>query len=200
MALLKTILGHLAARPRGVRWRRVGAGFALLAGAVTVSAQPAISREYQIKAVFLFNFAQFVEWPAPAFPQPQAPIVIGVLGDDPFGVALDNTVRNEKIGERPLVIRRYRHVEEVETCHVLFIAQSEAGRLEDILGRLRSRSILTVCDADVLQVRGVMIRFLTENNKIRLRINVDVAKSAGLTISSKLLRPAEIVTGRNPSS
>jgi hypothetical protein len=154
--------------------------------------------EYQLKAVFLFNFAQFIEWPPATFPDPKAPLVIGVLGDDPFGASLDETVRDEMIGQRKLVVERYRRVEEITRCHILFISQSEAGRLKPILAQLRGRNTLTVCDTPGYALRGVMIRFVTDKNKIRLRINLEAAKAAGLVISSKLLRPAEIVTSDSP--
>lgn len=94
-----------------------------------VSAQAAALQEYEVKAVFLFNFTQFVDWPPAAFPDAQAPLTIGVLGDDPFGDFLDETVRGEKSNSRPIVIRRYRRVEEVGPCHVLFISRSESHRL-----------------------------------------------------------------------
>jgi hypothetical protein len=84
-------------------------------------------------------------------------------------------------------------VEEIKTCHVLFISRSEAERLEKILASLKGRNILTVSDIDDFAVHGGMIRFLIENNKIRLRVNLEAARSANLVISSKLLRPAEIV-------
>jgi hypothetical protein len=166
----------------------------LLAGAEARSQGSARTREYQIKAVFLFNFAQFVDWPPAAFADAQAPLVIGVLGEDPFGAFLDEAIQGEKIGQRPLVVHRYQRVEDIGACHILFISRSEAGRLEGIVARLKDRSTLTVSDIDGPANRGVMIRFLNENNRIRLRINLRAAKFAGLTISSKLLRPAEIVT------
>jgi hypothetical protein len=166
----------------------------LLAGGPDVPAQTASPPEYQVKAVFLFNFAQFVEWPTNAFPDAQTPLVIGVLGDDPFGTYLDETVRGERVNNRKLVVQRFRRVEEIQICHVLFISQSEAERLEQILNGLKGRNILTVSDTDSFTRRGGMIRFSTEKNKIRLRINLEAAKAARLTISSKLLRPAEIVT------
>ena len=150
--------------------------------------------EYQLKAVFLFNFAQFVEWPTNAFPDAQAPLVIGVLGTDPFGKDLDEVVRGEKVKGRPLVVERYRRIEDIKTCHMLFISSSEMGRLERILADLKGRNILTVADADGFARRGVMICFVTKENKIRLEINREAAQAAGLTISSKLLRSATIVT------
>ena len=171
----------------------------LAAGAATTTvpadtlAQSPPSPEYQLKAVFLFNFAQFVEWPASAFPSLETPLVIGVLGEDPFGPYLDETVREEKVNDRPLVVRRYRSVEEISGCHILFVSREEEGRVPDILDHLRGRSILTVSDADRFATRGGMIRFVTDRNRIRFRINLEAAKAANLTLSSKLLRAAQIV-------
>jgi uncharacterized protein DUF4154 len=165
----------------------------LLSGGRAAPAETTPPPEYQLKAVFLFNFAQFVEWPPEAFAEAQTPLVIGVLGEDPFGAYLDETVRGETVNNRSLVVHRYRGVEEIKTCHVLFISRSEAGRLEEILASLKGRHILTVSDTGGFAARGGMIRFALEENKIRLRVNLAAAKDANLTISSKLLRPAEIV-------
>jgi hypothetical protein len=159
-----------------------------------VAAQAARASEYQVKAVFLFNFAQFVDWPAEAFPASDTPLVIGVLGLDPFGPALDQTVRDERLGGRPFQVRRYRSVDEIETCHILFISRSEGNRPEAILAGLKRRPILTVSDADGFAQRGGMIRFVTDRNRIRLQLNLAAAEAAHLTISSKLLRVAEVIT------
>jgi YfiR/HmsC-like len=161
-----------------------------------VAAQSPAAPEYRLKAVFLFNFAQFVEWPASAFPEPDSPLVIGVLGEDPFGAYLDETVRGETVNDRPLTVRRYRQVEEIGGCHILFVSRSEQGRLGEILDSLKGRSVLTVSDANGFASRGGMIGFVTEENRIRLRVNLEVARAANLTISSKLLRPAQIVSTR----
>jgi len=163
----------------------------LLVGQGADGANPS---EYQLKAVFLFNFAQFVEWPRDVFPEPRSPVVIGILGEDPFGSSLDETVRGEDVDSRPLVVQRYRSPDEIRACHILFVSRSEAAHLDQIVMSLRGRKILTVCDAEGSARRGVMIRFVTEKNKIRLRINLEATKASDLTISSKLLRGAEIVT------
>ncbi len=169
--------------------------FAWLGAAVSGAAAPTTpSDEYKLKAVFLYNFAQFVEWPAPAFREPTAPLIIGVLGDDPFGSYLDDLVRGEKIGDHPLLVHRYNHGEECSGCHIVFICRSEARELEKILARLKGRSLLTVSDVDTFTRQGGMVRFVTENGKVRLRINVEAAKAGELTISSKLLRPGTIIT------
>lgn len=172
-------------------WLVIACLFALFS-ARPAPAAPA-SREYQIKAVFLFNFAQFVEWPQHAFPDPQAPFVIGILGPDPFAGALAATVRGERQGGRPFEIRLFPRAEDIDACQVLFINVEDADTLAGILESLKGRPILTVSDAAQFSRRGGMIRLVTENNHVRMRINVEAARAAGLVISSKLLRPAEIV-------
>jgi hypothetical protein len=141
----------------------------------------------------LFNFSHFVEWPPSAFASPDAPFVIGVFGYDPFGTQLDEVARGETVNGRPLVVRRVRNAAEAADCQILFMHHSEAARLDDVLAALSHRSTLTVSDLDEAGQRGVMIALATENNRIRLRVNVDSARAAHLTISSKLLRSAEIV-------
>ncbi|HUG12332.1 MAG TPA: YfiR family protein, partial [Opitutaceae bacterium] len=140
-----------------------------MATAPKLDAQAATTDEYVLKAVFLFNFAQFVEWPSQTFSSPDAPIVIGVLGSDPFGPLLDETVRGESVGGRPLTVQRFVRVEEAVDCHVLYISTSESRRLDEIVAHLRGRGILTVSDSERFMVHGVMIRLVTDRNRIRLR-------------------------------
>ena len=167
----------------------------LLLGHGRVSAaQAAPTPEYQLKAVFLFNFAQFVEWPPSAFPDSGAPLVIGILGADPFGSYLDETVRGERVNEHPLVVQRFRRVEDIAACHILFVAEPGRGHLKPILDSLKGRSVLTVSDVERFTSRGGMIGFVTDQHRIRLRINLAAARAAELTISSKLLRPSQIVS------
>jgi len=194
MALLTTMAwGGL----RRAIWRFFAAWGIVLAllgaGGSEAFAQAPISAQNQLKAVFLFNFAQFVEWPANAFPEAKAPIVIGVLGDDPFGAYLDGLLQGEKIGERPMMVRRYRRVEDLQDCHILFVSRSESERLDKIVAQVKARNLLTVGDAEGFNRRGGMVRLATENGKIQLRINVVAVKAADLTISSRLLAHAVIV-------
>ena len=150
-------------------------------------AKSAAAAEYQVKAAFLFNFAKFVEWPPNSFPDANTPFVIGVLGQDPFGSYLDETVRGEHVNGRQLTVHRYRSLTDIKNCQVLFISRSESQRLVQIVANLKYRKILIVTDADG-GADGVMIRFINEGNKIRFKIDVQAAKAANLTISSKLLR------------
>lgn len=150
--------------------------------------------EQRLKAVFLFNFSRFVEWPPSAFTAADAPFVIGVFGRDPFGSDLDDVARGEAVNGRQLRVKRVRTVEDAAACQILFIAQSERANLDEILAALARSNTLTVSDLDGAARRGTMIRLVTDHDKIRLHINVESARAAGLTISSKLLRAAEIVT------
>jgi hypothetical protein len=163
-----------------------------LAFALPAPAQKTTFDERDVKAVFLFNFVQFVDWPAAAFSSPDSPVVIGVLGDDPFGGLLDQVVEGEVVKGRQLSVERFRRVEDIKVCHVLFISPSEAKSYEHILKVLSSRPLLTVGETADFTSRG-MVRFLAERNRVRLEVNMDAVKAAGLTISSNLLRAARIV-------
>jgi hypothetical protein len=160
--------------------------------AVPAPAQRVSFEEREVQAVFLFNFAQFVDWPPDAFSSADSPVIIGVLGEDPFGSLLDQVVKGEVIRGRKLAVERFRRIEDIGRCHVLFISASEAERYEHIFAALRTKSTLTVGETENFSSRG-MIRFLTERNRVRLEVNVVVVKAAGLTISSNLLRAARIV-------
>ncbi len=159
-----------------------------LAVAVTLSAQVASLGEYRIKAVFLFNFVQFVEWPVSAFANERAPLVICVVGDDPFGNTLDQTIEGESIEQHKLVVRRARHPERLESCHLLFVSRSEQARLGEILRGLGSAApVLTVSDIDGFVARGGTIGFFLERNRVRFEISPAHAQHRGLKLSSQLL-------------
>jgi YfiR/HmsC-like len=181
----------------------VSRGLWSVAAVLALSAQPAASQNVQasasqVQAVFLFNFAQFVDWPPEAFADPQTPVVIAILGKDPFGTFLDETVRGEVVRGRTFRIDRYRRLEEVKDCHILFISRSESKRLESIVAALKDRPILTVSNADDFARPGGIIRFILEQSKIRLSVDLEAAHAARLTFSSKLLRSAEIVSPARP--
>lgn len=183
--------------------RRVGVVSlaAMLAGAVClcapstleVSAAAPVVREYEVKAAFLFNFAQYVEWPAEAFQSPATPIIIGILGDDPFGEALDRIVRGETVRNRPIAIHRSRQIENLKHCHLLFVSKSERGRLARVFATLVGKHCLTVGETDRFAHNGGIINFRQQGANVRFEINLGAARQTGLTISSKLLRLASIV-------
>ncbi|HEY6167173.1 MAG TPA: YfiR family protein [Verrucomicrobiae bacterium] len=149
--------------------------------------------EYEVKAVFLFNFVQFVKWPAAAFDRTDSPIRIGVLGDDPFGAALDKTIKGESVGGRKLIVQRSRRPEDLNRCHLLFISASEKNRLPEILAGLKGGSVLTVSEIDQFAQRGGVINFFLEGNRVRFEINRDEAQRRGLEISAQLLKLGRVV-------
>ena len=166
----------------------------LLYGALFFSAQKS-TREYQLKAAFLFNFTQFVEWPSESFPTSQTPAVIGILGKDPFGAYLEEIIRGETINRHALVIRHFDNIEEVTNCHILFINVSDKSQVQSILKNIKGKNILTISEASGFSKLGGMIRLYTKDDKINIQINVDATKEEKLIISSKLLKLAEIVKG-----
>jgi hypothetical protein len=151
--------------------------------------------EYQIKAAYLFNFLKFVVFPSESFADPLAPIVIGVVGEVPFGSALPQVVIGKTVQGRDLVIHRYRNGEDLRGAHILFISASERKRIPMILSSLRGSSVVTVADTAGFLDAGGMIQFLDENQRVRFAVNVDASSVAKLKISSKLLSLAKVVGG-----
>ncbi len=160
---------------------------------VTAESPELVQTEYRVKAAFLYNYAKLVDWPTNAFATSSTPITIGVLGQDPFGPALEKTIDGKKIGDRGLAIKRFRSVGDIHDCHVLFICQSERGRLPVILAALQGKSILTVGECDHFVESGGMIQLIKQDDAVRFRVNLGAANRASLRISSKLLRVAERV-------
>lgn len=153
--------------------------------------------EYQLKAVFLFNFTQFVAWPSNAFENDKDPFVIGILGGNPYGNFLDETVRGESVNGHRIIVRRFDTIEDIKTCHILYINLKKQDELEDALAKLRNRNILTVGDTSKFTQLGGVIGFVITNNKVGIRINLGAASTSDLSISSKLLRLATVVKAKN---
>ena len=145
-------------------------------------------REYEVKAPLLLNFMQFVEWPAGASTNAQAPLLIGVLGEDPFGSILEETIKGETIRGRLLAIKRARQIADLTDCHLIFVCRSEETHLREILAALRDCSALTVSDIAPFCRHGGMIGLINEGGRIRFQINQEAAEQSQLKISSKLLR------------
>jgi len=152
-----------------------------------------LTHEYDLKAAFLFHFAQFVQWPPEALPEKNTPLTIGILGEDPFGKSLDEIVANETVGGHKLLVRRFQRVSQADSCHILFISSSERGRMDQVLSRVNRRSILTVGETKDFAQRFGIIGFVVAEKRLRLAVNLAAANAAKLTISSKLLRQSEIV-------
>lgn len=163
---------------------------ALLVLILCCSAAKSQSRADQLKAVFLYNFTQFTEWPSTAFHSSSANFIIGILGNDPFGSYLDSLVKGEKVGEHRIVVQRFSNAEAAKNCHLLFINVSNPG---EVIRELENESILTIGNENNFTRVGGIIRFFTQSNKIRFQINLAAARAAKLSISSKLLRVADVI-------
>lgn len=173
--------------------KRIYINILLLVLQVFPSVSQTVDREYKIKAAFLFNFTQFVEWPPAVLPEANTPVVIGVLGENPFGSYLGNLISGEQVNGHPIVMQQYKNVEEIKICHILFINETEINKLKQAITTLKGQSILTVSDAPDFIEEGGMVRFVKRNNKLRIQINPLPVKEAGIIISSKLLSVAEII-------
>ncbi len=151
------------------------------------------SREYLLKAAFLYNFAKFTSWPTEAISGAGKPVRLCILGKDPFGAALES-IEGKNIQQRPLVTIRIARVSDAEECHIIFIGSSEQERLRGILDYLRELPILTIAEMSNFARVGGIIGLKTVEDRIRFDINVDAANEANLKFSYKLLQLADIVS------
>jgi hypothetical protein len=184
---------------RSIAARKTWLLMGLVSFHLVVPVQPraqAAPSEYQVKAAYLFNFLKFIEWPEASFADPLAPMVVGVVGEDPFGSSLPEVVIGKTVQGRDLVLRKYRVGEDLRGAHLLFISASERKQLPQILSSLRGSSVLTVADTEGFLDAGGMIQFVSANEQIHFAINVDALKGSRLKVSSKLLNLAKTVTGK----
>jgi hypothetical protein len=145
--------------------------------------------EYEVKAAFLCNFGKFVEWPSGALLDGEA-MVIGVLGRDPFGGALDKLSGRVTVQGRRLGVRRVNAMNELGRVQILFIAESKASALPEIIKALGKSPVLTVSDIDGFLDKGGAINLFLDESKVRFSVNLKATQRAGLKVSSQLLNVA----------
>lgn len=177
------------------RVRMLAAGLLLLSAFWNV--QPACAQnkpplEYQLKAAFLFNFTRFIHWPASAYASSDAPFVIGIVGNDPFGNYLDDLVNGELADGHRIMVRRYPEGADLTDCQLLFISMGDVAKLKAILSTTAHQDILTVGDTDSFTSSGGMIRLFKEDNRIKIEIRLATVKMAQLEVSAKLLQVAKV--------
>ena len=164
--------------------------------AASVPGEPAATSradEYRVKAAFVYNIARFVDWPSAAFADAGSPVVVCVLGVDPFGSALDDALQGRTVKGRSVTIRRSHDLP--GGCHVAFIAFSENKRVEDIIDRLGSTPVLSISEVDRFTQRGGIIGLTMNGSYVRFDINASAADRAKLTMSARLLALASSVRG-----
>jgi hypothetical protein len=173
----------------------------ILLAATALRAQDASgSSEYLIKAGFIYNFANLVQWPSSSFAQSDSPIVIVILGEDHFGNTLDRALDGKKVNSRPFVIKRAKTVTELQRtlgpqkdCQILYVSSSEMPHLGEAIQMLKGVPVLTIGETPGFAKDGGIINLILEDNKVRFEVNVRAAKDADLNISSRLLALARIV-------
>jgi hypothetical protein len=153
-----------------------------------------VSREYAIKAAYLYQFGRYVQWPSGTFPNERAPLVIGVLGVDPFDGILDEIARTKRVEGRPIAIRRFATMAEYKPCQILFVTASVSPEQKALaFEKAQGTTLLLVGEEPGFAERGGKINFFLDENKVRFEINMEIAKQDRLKISSKLLSLAKIV-------
>jgi hypothetical protein len=189
-------------RPRAASRNLMVVSLAVLL--VTVSSTPPRARgelsstgEYDVKAAFLFHFAQFVEWPTGTFKDASSPLTYCTVGGDPFSGALDQSLSGKTIGARPLRVQHFKLPRETQNCQVLFVGAAENKLLAETMATVGGRPILTVGETEHFAADGGVIGFVVEANKIRFEVNLEAAEKANLKISARLLALAKTVIG-NP--
>ena len=176
-------------------WKAMIAAACMLCMLVAPStrAQSSASSEYLIKAGFIYNFAKLMEWPAPVFPQPNSPIVIAILGTDPFQGTLDSVLRGKQVNGRDFVVKHLKWGDDLKGCNIIFVSSSEKAHFDDFFHQIHGLPILTIGDTPGFAESGGIINFVLEDDKVRFEIDVDAARQANINISSRLLALAKIV-------
>jgi hypothetical protein len=162
-------------------------------------AQQSAPTEYQVKAAYLYNFGKFVDWSATSVAAKNDAFQICVIGQDPFGPALEAALVKQSIDGKGVMARRIAKPQDALGCRILFISSSEDRQLKGIFTVLDGAGVLTVSDIPQFSQRGGMIEFTLEGNKVRFEVNLASAEAAGLTLSSELLKVA-VAVRRNSSS
>ena len=147
--------------------------------------------EFQLKAVFIYNLVNFVEWPASAFEKPSDPFVIGVVGQNVFGTSLEEAVAGETYHGRRIEVRYFERADQATGCHIVYV-QEDPALAAEMLAAAKGKAILTICDADDFMQAGGMIRFYLDRSQLRMEINQGLVSNHGLVLSSKLLRLVKV--------
>jgi YfiR/HmsC-like len=159
---------------------------ALFLSAPSPGETASVSSENRVKAAYLYNFAKFILWPDMAFADNNSPLVIGVVGKNPFNDEL-SPLAQRKIRNRPIEIHQFKSVRDIDHCHLLFVGPSVSKGLRKILNTLSVRPIITVSDEKNFVAYGGVIQFVTKRDRLRFIVNLDVAKTNSIKINSQLL-------------
>ena len=160
------------------------------------TAEPVLP-EYQVKALFLYNFVRYVNWPESTFWKTNAPFVIAVTGDDNLQKNLIKLVHGKSVDGHPILLKHINDDDPLQLCHMLFIGSSVKKQIVTILDKVKTLPILTVGESEEFIEQGGIINLKKNEGKVRLEINLDAARLAQLKLSSKLLSVADVVKGKH---
>lgn len=194
----RTLRGRIERGAQSDRSRTYGIWLLLLFTAVFLllasAGRAGQDREHEVKAAFIYNFAKYVDWPSSSFERGDSPLVIGVVGVDPFGGALDRAVAGKSVNGHPFAVKRLRWSAEMKSCHLLFVCASEKDRVSQLAAALQGAPVFSVGETPGFASHGGVAGFFVEQGRVRFEINPDAAKRARLAVSSRLLALAKIVT------
>jgi hypothetical protein len=194
----------------GSRWcARTGGGVLWLALLLAVflrlppsaAAEPpagptvSVPHEYTLKAIFLYSFGRFVQWPESAFSSPQDPFVIGILGEDPFAGVLDQIAAKKTVQQRHIVVRRFAALDEYrQPCHILFVSRSlSAAQQTAVIAKTQGTPVFVIGETPGFAERGAIANFFIDGDRIRFELNVTTARQTQLHMDAKLLSLGRLV-------
>lgn len=155
--------------------------------------QAARTAEYRVKAAYLSQFLNYVEWPAQAFERADSPVVIGVMGADALAEELASVASERPEGRRPVLVRKFRPADSPSGLHMLFAARADATKVGPMLASIGAQPLLVVTESDDGLAMGSAINFVIVDNKVRFDIALSPAAARNLKISSRLLSVARRV-------
>ncbi len=172
------------------------AALAVCVPAPSADAQRSAASADDVKAAFVYQFTNYVTWPAETFAEASAPFTIGIVGNNDMAALLRESTSDKNVGGRPILIRELTSPDEATACQIVFIDRDEDKNADAYLAAVDGKPVLTVSDNDKFTEKGGVVRLFEEQNKLRIEINVDESDRSKLVISSKLLSLAKVVHDR----
>jgi hypothetical protein len=179
-----------------MRQRTFHFGWATAIGLILMLSAPCRAdgptREQQVKAAFIYNFTQFVDWPPEAFDKDDSPLIVAMLGDDSLAGALDKAMDKKTAGSRPIVVKHFATLDDLGPCHLLFVPATQDSNLSALFDKIKGKPILAVGESDAFMPAGGTMHLFLEDGKMKFEVNSDVCDAIKLHPSAKLMSLARI--------
>ncbi|MDA1266019.1 MAG: YfiR family protein [Planctomycetota bacterium] len=155
------------------------------------------TKEYTLKAAFIFNFLKYTTWPKDTFDKEDEPIILGVVGEDAYGDLLDKVLANKQVEKRAVIVRRFAEIGDVKGVHALLVGKLTSKERTALYARLGSSAVLVVGDEKGMAGEHTCVAsFFLDGGKVRFEVSTNAIKRTGLTLSSQLLKLADVVEKR----